>query len=106
MQLSSEAKVGITVLISLFLLGSMVLALSRIDLRPSSGTELIVNYQTVDGLREGAPVRYAGVNVGKVEYIHLMSQGVEVGLRLDRDLPVPVDSKFVIASAGVLGDKH
>lgn len=106
MKLSAEAKVGTTVLLSLVLLASMAMALGRVELGRPSGYEIQVAYSRVDGLREGAPVRFAGVNVGKVSFIQLEPTGVLVGVRIERDLPIPVDSRFVIANAGVLGDKH
>jgi len=106
MRFSSEAKVGLTLLLGLFLLGSMAVAVGRVELRPSEGPSFEIMYKTVDGLKEGAPVRYAGVNVGRVSFIRLEPEGVRVGIRLDRELLIPDDSRFVIATVGVLGDKH
>ncbi len=106
MRLSPEIKVGVTIVIGLVLLAFMAVAVGRVEVRPRDGYSLEVMYNTVDGLREGAPVRYAGVNVGKVSFVRLEPAGVRVGVSLTTDMPIPVDSRFVIASVGVLGDKH
>lgn len=106
MQISPEAKVGLTVVLSLVLLVTMTMAIGRIDFGQNDAFELDITYRTVDGLREGAPVRFAGVNVGKVSIIELLPYGVLVRIKLDRELLIPVDSRFVIANAGILGDKY
>lgn len=106
MRLSSEIKVGATIVIGLVLLAFMAVAVGRVQISPREGYSLEVMYNTVDGLREGAPVRYAGVNVGRVSFVRLEPAGVRVGIRLTTDMPIPVDSRFVIATVGVLGDKH
>jgi len=106
MRISPEAKVGLTVIISLILLAAMTMAIGRIDFGQKEAIEIDVKYQSVDGLREGAPVRFAGVNVGKVSVIELLPYGVLVRIKFDRELIIPVDSQFVIANAGILGDKY
>lgn len=106
MKLSSEAKAGVTILLSLILLVSMTLAVGNFDFNKDNAYEYTISYNTVDGLREGAPVRYAGVNVGSVVAIQLVPNQVLVRLRLDRELLIPADSRFVIANSGILGDKY
>ena len=106
MQLSPEAKAGGTVRLSIILYAAMARAVGRIDFRGSDAIELTLAFQNVDGLLEGAPVRYAGVNVGNVTAVQLASYAVLVKVSLDRELLIPADSEFVIATSGVLGDKY
>ncbi len=106
LKLTPEAKAGVTVLLSLVLLTTMVMALGRIDFGRSAAFEINLLYNTVDGLREGAPVRYAGVNVGTVSAIQLASDGVLVKVTFDRHLLIPADSQFAIKNVGILGDKY
>lgn len=106
MRLSTEAKAGITVLLSLVLFATMTWAVGRFDFKRDNAFEFTVSYNTVDGLREGAPVRYAGVNIGSVMAIQLVPEEVLVKLRLDQELLIPADSRFVIANSGILGDKY
>lgn len=106
MRLSREAKLGVTLLLAIVLFTAMALAVGRLNLGSKPVLELRVAYHNVDGLREGAPVRYSGVEVGEVHYIELTPQRVLVGLRIYRDVPIPVDSRFVIVTTGVIGDRH
>ena len=85
MQLSPEAKAGVTVLISIILFAAMAMAVGRIDLRRTEGIELVLSFENVGGLVEGAPVRYAGVNVGTVTAVQLAGSQVLVKARLDRE---------------------
>ncbi|NLY10974.1 MAG: MCE family protein [Firmicutes bacterium] len=105
MRLTPEVKVGLTIVISLVILTSISMAIGQIDFGQTSGYEFDVIYSRVDGLREGAPVRFAGVNVGKVSAVVLDPEGVRVVIRIERDMPIPQDSKIVIAMAGIIGDK-
>lgn len=106
MQLSPEAKAGVTVLLSIVLFATLAMAVGRLDFNRGEVFEITLTYNTVDGLREGAPVRYAGVNVGNVAAIQLVTEGVMVKIHLDRELLIPLDSSFTIATAGLLGDKY
>ncbi len=106
LKLTPEAKAGVTVLISVVLLTTMVMAVGRIDIGRRDAIEVNILYNTVDGLREGAPVRYAGVNVGTVAAIQIASDGVLVKVQFDRELLIPADSLFAIKNVGILGDKY
>ena len=77
MRLTPEVKVGLTIVISLVILTSISMAIGQIDFGQTSGYEFDVIYSRVDGLREGAPVRFAGVNVGKVSAVVLDPEGVQ-----------------------------
>jgi len=106
MRLSAEAKAGVTVFLSVVLFAAMAMAVGRIDFRRTEGTELTLTFDNVGGLVEGAPVRYAGVNVGTVTAVQLAGNQVLVRVRLDRELLIPSDSRFMIAVSGILGDKY
>lgn len=106
MRLSAEAKAGVTVFLSVVLFAAMVMAVERIDFRRTQGVEITLTFDNVGGLIEGAPVRYAGVNVGTVAAVQLAGSQVLVKIRLNRELLIPADSRFLIAATGILGDKY
>lgn len=106
MQISREVRLGLTLVLALVLLTSMSLAVGRFNLTGKPVLELSISYKNVDGLREGAPVRYSGVDVGEVRFIQLSPDQVTVGLRIDRDVPIPVDSQFAIVTSGIIGERH
>lgn len=77
----------------------------------STGSTLMVHFGTVDGLTEGGPIIFNGFEVGKVsaidynQYAEEPSEAFEVELRIDKKLDIPVDSRAIIVSTGLLGDK-
>ena len=93
MQLSPEAKAGVTVLISIILFAAMAMAVGRIDLRRTEGIELVLSFENVGGLVEGAPVRcrcQCGCDSGTIA-----GSQVLVKARLTR-LLIPSDSRFML----------
>jgi len=78
------------------------LSIHRIDLR--------VYFQNANGLRAGAPVRLAGVEVGTVTSVRarpeMQAAPAEVTLRLRTpyELRIPNDSTVSLSTAGVLGE--
>ncbi len=72
-----------------------------------SGMTLIAQFNRSDGLREGAPVRMAGVPVGVVADMRLTDRyKAEVVLGVRRDLDLPDDSSAVIETDGLFGNKY
>ena len=106
---SVETFVGIFVLLGM--LGIVFLALKAANLGSfSSGETYAVTafFDNVGALKVRAPVRSAGVTVGRVASIRLDSklyQGV-VQLDIQRDVQFPTDSSFRILTSGLLGDQY
>jgi phospholipid/cholesterol/gamma-HCH transport system substrate-binding protein len=67
-------------------------------------------FNDVQGLREGAPVRLAGVNIGTVRHVRANPQRkdcpaeVEMTLATTYEIRIPKDSIAGIETAGVLGE--
>jgi phospholipid/cholesterol/gamma-HCH transport system substrate-binding protein len=61
---SIEVKVGILILVSFVILGAFILVLTGMTLQ--STYPVYVDFDNPGGLQAGAPVRIAGVKVGKV----------------------------------------
>jgi ABC-type transport system involved in resistance to organic solvents, periplasmic component len=106
-----ELKVGIFVLIALIVLSGFVFLISDVSLfRP--GMSLKVVFGFANGLKKAAPVRLAGVDVGKVLDIRIFYDNqaqrtkIEVSAWLTGDTKVPVDSTAWINQLGLLGEKY
>ncbi len=104
MNLSTEAKVGAVALIGLLLLGYMVVYLGGISFG-EKGYPLQVVFSEVSGLKEGNIVRYAGVDVGRVDAVRTGDKGVEVRLLINPGIKIPQGSRFSIGTDGLLGEK-
>lgn len=108
-------KKGIEALVGLFVLlgmaGLVFLALKAANLATFNSGDtytLLAKFDNVGGLKARAPVRSAGVTVGRVVSITLDSktyQGV-VHMEVDRQVQFPRDSSARILTAGLLGDQY
>jgi phospholipid/cholesterol/gamma-HCH transport system substrate-binding protein len=70
--------------------------------------EVYAVYNNVEGLMPANAVQLNGLSVGKVQSIKVMDQSgsrILVTLILDKSLMVPTDSRAIISSNGLLGDK-
>lgn len=104
MNLSTEAKVGAVSLLGLLLFGFMVVYLGGVSFG-DKGYPLQAVFSEVGGLKEGNVVRYAGVDVGRVERVQTSDQGVEVRLRIKPGVKIPEGARFTIGTDGLLGEK-
>jgi phospholipid/cholesterol/gamma-HCH transport system substrate-binding protein len=52
------------------------------------------------GIRRGDPVQMLGVNIGRVRGFDIGANGVAVQLELQREYPVPADSRVELVSSG------
>ena len=104
-----ETMVGMFVLLGL--LAILFLALKAANLArsgPADGCRVTANFDNIGGLKPRAPVRSAGVTVGRVVSIKLdpkSYQGV-VTLEINKDVQFPKDSSAKILTAGLLGDQY
>jgi phospholipid/cholesterol/gamma-HCH transport system substrate-binding protein len=109
------AKRNLEILVGLFvLLGAAALlfvALKAANLASFSGGDtyaLSARFDNIGGLKARAPVRSAGVVVGRVTSISLDAktyQGV-VMLAVNKGVEFPKDSSAKILTAGLLGDQY
>jgi len=102
--MSKEAKVGAVVLGGLVLLAFMIVHLSGFSFG-DRGYMVDVVYTQVGGLKQGNLVRYAGVEVGQVQSVTVVSDGVKVRAMIYPGVQIPVDSKFGIGTEGLLGER-
>ena len=108
-------KKGIETLVGLFVvlgaLGLVFLALKAANLGSFGGGDTYsvqARFDNIGGLKVRAPVRSAGVTVGRVSKVALDAktyQGV-VTLDVDRGFVFPKDSSAKILTAGLLGDQY
>ena len=74
----------------------------------SDGYRVIAEFDNIGGLKARAPVKSAGVVVGRVEGISLDTRTfrANVALRIDKRYPFPRDSSASILTAGLLGEQY
>ncbi len=103
-----EAKAGIFFLICA---GIFVFALFRVlDLRLQPGFELRARFVTAEGLVQGAQVQISGMKVGTVKSLQFDGETGHVlallELRKEYENTIPKDSRVLVRTKGLLGDKY
>ncbi len=68
---------------------------------------IIAEFDNVSGLKVGATVEIAGVNVGKVADVRLGEEGLaRVAMLIRHDVKVSTDAIASIRTQGLIGDKY
>lgn len=106
-----ELKVGVFVLIGMIILAVFVLSIGGIKTW-SSHYKVNFVFNFVNGVKLGAPVRFAGVDVGEVKDIKFQFEPREAKTKVHlicsvrKELKVPVDSTVWVNTLGLLGEKY
>jgi phospholipid/cholesterol/gamma-HCH transport system substrate-binding protein len=106
---SLDILVGLFVLAGIGALFFLALRAANLgSLVVSDSYELRANFDNIGGLKERAPVRSAGVVVGRVASINFDSQSflADVRLSMDSRYRFPKDSSLKILTAGLLGEQY
>ena len=111
-----EFKVGLLIIAAVVILAAFVFVLGNFSL--GKGFTVHVDYDYSGNLQEGAPVKVAGIKVGKVQAVRFLGgklddkTGRRVQVRVDawienraRD-SIRQDAEFFINTAGVLGEQY
>ncbi len=106
---SIETLVGLFVLLGIA--GLVFLSLQAANLASFNSSDtytLQARFDNVGGLKARAPVRSAGVTIGRVTSITIDTQTYQgvVTLAVDRELQFPRDTSAKILTAGLLGDQY
>jgi phospholipid/cholesterol/gamma-HCH transport system substrate-binding protein len=98
--------VGMFVLLGILALGYLSVKLGRVSFLGTTGYLVTADFASTGGLKPGAAVEIAGVEVGRVESIQLGSEyQARVVLRVKRDLKLQDDSIASIKTKGLIGEK-
>jgi len=100
-----ELIVGVFVLAGLACLAYIAVHLGKLEFG-GSGYRVTAFFDNISGLKEGASVEVAGVEVGRVESIQLASgDRAELVLKLHPGIKLRDDAIASIRTKGIIGDK-
>jgi phospholipid/cholesterol/gamma-HCH transport system substrate-binding protein len=100
-----EISVGIFVLVGIACLLYLALHLGEMELF-SGGYQVSADFDNISGLKVGAAVEVAGVDVGRVEQITITpGNRARLLLKLYPDLVLKEDTIASIRTKGIIGDK-
>ena len=113
---SIEVKVGILILVSLGILAAFVLVMGGLSFEKTY--TLYVDFDNPGGLQSGAPVRVAGVKVGKVSELSFLGGKIDpktnrrtlvrakIAVEARVKESIHEDADFYVTTQGVLGEQY
>lgn len=105
----ASLKVGIVITVTLLIIFFVVVFSGTVQSIFKEKSLLNIYISDVKGLRKGATVRIAGVDVGSVKDIKLSKEyGTVVNVSIDKDVLsyLKSDAKATVQTIGLLGDKY
>jgi ABC-type transporter Mla subunit MlaD len=104
----TETKVGLFVLFGLAVVAITVVYFGRLGQGLQKFYDLQVDFPNASGLLAGSDVLLGGARIGYVATpprVLPAMQGVAVELKIQEDVALPVMSKFIVGSSGLLGNR-
>lgn len=106
--INTEMTVGLFMLAGFVAFGYLSLQMgefSVFELEKKYGLEAV--FDNVSGLKAGAAIEIAGVNVGKVSKVELGEQGLaRVGMLINQEVKISEDAIASVRTQGFIGDKY
>lgn len=103
-----EIIVGIFVLVGILCLAYLSINLGKLELIGGDYYEVSANFDSISGLRSGASVEIAGVEVGRVDRIVLDPKAgytAKVTLKINSGIELQDDVIASVRTRGMIGDK-
>lgn len=100
-----EMAVGLFVLVGILCLGYLSIKLARMEVLGGGGYEIQAIFTDTGGLKEGASVVIAGVEVGRVKSITIEDYEAKVVLTIKPGLKIQEDAIASVKTKGLIGEK-
>lgn len=101
----TEFYTGLFIVFGLFCFAWVALSLGGLRLFGDSRHIYYAEFQSTSGLKPGAIVEIAGVQVGNATALELKDNRARLLLRIDRAVKLPIDSVAAIRTRGLIGEK-
>jgi phospholipid/cholesterol/gamma-HCH transport system substrate-binding protein len=102
----TEVAVGAFMMMGIAALGYLSISVGGLQLVAPDRYVLKARFASVGDLKQGAPIRLAGVKVGQVTDVRLNNYLAEADLAIARTVALPRDTVASIRSEGLLGDTY
>jgi len=98
--------VGLFLLVGILSLAYISIRLGKMQFIGLGGYTLYADFPTVGGLKEGASVEIAGVEIGRVEKISLVNYQARVMMRINAEVKLQEDTIASVKTKGLIGEKY
>jgi len=106
MKIDKELAVGFFLLIGIFSLAYLSVNLGRLEMMGGRSYSLYAEFEKTGGIKTGAVIEIAGVQVGKVKSIKLYDYQALVEFSIDKDVKIQEDAIASIRTQGLIGEKY
>lgn len=102
-----ELIVGVFMLVGILCLGYLSIRLGKMELFSGNTYQVYADFDSVSGLKSGAAVEIAGVEVGKVDRILLdqESEQARVWMKVTTGVKLQSDVIASVRTKGIIGDR-
>lgn len=103
---STELMVGVFAIIGILCFAYLAVNLANMRLSNAGFYEVNAEFDSVAGLKVGAPVEIAGVQIGQIEKISLNDVSAMVTMSIDNSVKLRDDDIAAIRTKGIIGDRY
>jgi phospholipid/cholesterol/gamma-HCH transport system substrate-binding protein len=104
-RLNLETVVGLFVLLGIACLAWLSVKLGKLEIVGGSYVPVHAEFSSASGLKTGASVEIAGVEIGKVDSIALNEYKADVRMKIRTGVALQEDTIASIRTRGLIGDK-
>ena len=101
-----ETAVGLFMLLGIACMVWLSLKLGNVDIGGRKRMPVTAVFTSVQGLKVGAGVEIAGVEIGKIKSIEIRDYMGLVLMEVRKDIPLQEDAIASIRTRGLIGDKY
>ena len=101
-----ELAVGVFMLLGILCLTYLSVKLGRMEVLGSQGYEVVATFTNTGGIRPGAAVVIAGVEIGRVKGVQLVDYEGQVVMTIDPGVEIQEDAIAAIRTRGLIGEKY
>jgi len=101
-----ETAVGLFMMIGIACLAWLSIRLGNVEIGRGDKIPVEAEFSSVQGLKTGAGVEIAGVEIGTIESIAIRDYKAVVRMAIRKDVALQEDAIASIRSRGLIGDKY
>lgn len=104
-----ETIVGVFVLVGILCLAYLSIKLGKMEIIGGDSYRLYANFESISGLKTGASIEIAGVEVGRVDRIDLDEKAgytAKVAMKVQSGVELQDDVIASVRTRGIIGDKY
>jgi len=105
-RVNMEMAVGLFLLVGIACLGYLSIRLGKLEILRGDTVPVVAEFSSVAGLKAGAGVEIAGVEVGRIDSISVRDYKAVVRMEVRKGIALQEDAIASIRTRGLIGDKY